>query len=145
MEKLNLPKYDFKIISKENHYEIFDIIRKKYVKLTPEEWVRQNFIMYLIIEKKYSKTCFSVEKKVMYNNLLKRTDILVYKNKLPYLIVECKSPKISIDNNVLNQAITYNRFIQAKYLILTNGLIHYYCKLDKKNNGVIYLKNMPKY
>ena len=81
----------------------------------------------------------------MYNNLLKRTDILVYKNKLPYLIVECKSPEISIDNNVLSQIITYNRFIQAKYLILTNGLIHYYCKLDKKNKVVVYLKNIPKY
>ncbi|MAZ00915.1 MAG: restriction endonuclease subunit R [Flavobacteriales bacterium] len=145
MKALNLPKYDFKIISKGNSYEIFDIIRKKYIKLTPEEWVRQNFIMYLIIDKKYPKSFFSIEKKVMYNDLLKRTDILFYKNSCPYLIVECKSPEIKICDKVLHQAITYNRFLNAKYLVLTNGLIHYYCKLDKNNNGIISIKNIPKY
>ncbi len=146
MQALNLPIYKFKIKSNENKYVIFDIIRKKYVSLTPEEWVRQHFIHFLIEEKNYPKSLISIEKKLIINGLTKRTDILVFNNHgLPNIIIECKAPSIKINQNTFDQIAQYNLNLDAKYLIVTNGLEHFYCSMDKINEHYTFLKDIPNY
>ncbi len=105
---LCFKKYDFKIKKVSDNYKIFDEIRKKYVVLTPEEWVRQNIIRYLIEEKNYPATLFAVETGILYNNLNKRIDILIYnKDFNPWMIIECKSETVELTNEVLEQAKRY--------------------------------------
>jgi len=146
MTNLNLPTYSFKIKSKENILYIFDILRKKNVVLTPEEWVRQNYIQFLISEKKYPKSLIAIEKQLKINNLIKRTDILIFdKNGLPYIIVECKSPKVKITQDVFDQIAKYNLKLQAKYLIVTNGIQHFYCQMDHQQMKYVFLKEIPEY
>ncbi len=146
MTNLNLPTYSFKIKSKENILYIFDILRKKDVVLTPEEWVRQNYIQFLISEKKYPKSLIAIEKQLKVNNLIKRTDILIFdKNGLPYIIVECKSPKVKITQDVFDQIARYNLKLQAKYLIVTNGIQHFYCQMDHQQMKYDFLKEIPNY
>ncbi|REE82054.1 type I restriction and modification enzyme subunit R-like protein [Lutibacter oceani] len=146
MQPLNLPTYKFRIKSSENKHFIFDIIRKKYMILTPEEWVRQHFIHYLIEEKKYPISLIAVEKKLTINKLTKRTDILVFNNKgVPNIIVECKAPSVKITQETFDQIARYNLKLDANYLITTNGLEHFYCKMDTKNEQYIFLKNIPAY
>lgn len=146
MQPLNLPTYTFKIKSNENNYVIFDIVRKKYVVLTPEEWVRQHFIHYLMEVKKYPISLIAVEKKLVLNNLTKRTDILVFNNKgLPNIIVECKAPSVKIDQNTFDQIARYNLKLNANFLIVTNGLEHYFCKMDKIKETYIFLESIPNY
>jgi len=146
MTNLNLPTYSFKIKSKENILYIFDILRKKNVVLTPEEWVRQNYIQFLISEKKYPKSHIAIEKQLKINNLVKRTDILIFdKNGLPYIIVECKSPKVKITQDVFDQIAKYNLKLKAKYLIVTNGIKHFYCQMDHQQMKFDFLKEIPGY
>lgn len=146
MTNLNLPTYSFKIKSKENKLYIFDILRKKNVVLTPEEWVRQNYIQYLINEKKYPKTLIAIEKQLKINNLIKRTDILIFdKNGNPNIIVECKAPSIKITQDTFDQIARYNLKLQAKYLIVTNGLEHFYCKMNYQQMKYDFLKEIPNY
>jgi hypothetical protein len=146
MQPLNLPTYKFKIKSNENKYSIFDIVRKKYVFLTPEEWVRQHFIHFLIEEKKYPISLIAVEKKVTINNLTKRTDILIFNTEgLPNIIVECKAPSIKLNQEAFDQIARYNLKLNANYLIVTNGLEHFFCSMDKKNKQYIFLKDIPNY
>jgi hypothetical protein len=146
MQPLNLPTYPFKIKSSENKYFIFDIIRKKYVVLTPEEWVRQHFIHYLIEEKKYPISLIAVEKKVTVNKLTKRTDILVFNTQgHPHIIVECKAPSINITQNTFDQIARYNLKLDATYLIVTNGLQHFYCFMDFKKEAYVFLEAIPEY
>jgi hypothetical protein len=146
MQPLNLPTYKFKIKSNENKYSIFDIVRKKYVFLTPEEWVRQHFIHFLIEEKKYPVSLIAVEKKVTINNLTKRTDILIFNTEgLPNIIVECKAPSIKLNQESFDQIARYNLKLNANYLIVTNGLEHFFCSMDKKNKQYIFLKDIPNY
>ena len=146
MHQLNLPTYKFKIKSNENKYAIFDIVRKKYVSLTPEEWVRQHFIHYLIEEKKYPISLIAIEKKITINKLTKRTDILVFNAKgLPHIIVECKAPSINITQNAFDQIARYNLKLNANYLLVTNGLKHYYCKMDFSKEEYVFLDTIPNY
>lgn len=146
MHPLNLPTYKFKIKSNENKYFIFDIVRKKYVILTPEEWVRQHIIHYLIEEKKYPISLIAIEKKLTINKLTKRTDILIFNTKgLPHIIVECKAPSVSITQNAFDQIARYNLKLSANYLIVSNGLKHYYCKMDFENEKYVFLENIPDY
>ncbi len=147
MLKLNLPLYKFKIkINEQGKKLIFDEVRKKYVTLTPEEWVRQNFLKYLIIEKKYPKTLISVEMQLYLNNRSKRSDIVVFnQNAKPKLIVECKSTKVAINNKVFDQIKDYNIKLRVDFLIVTNGLKHFCCKIDYENNKCIFMKNIPSY
>jgi len=146
MQPLNLPTYKFKIKSNENKYFIFDIVRKKYVILTPEEWVRQHIIHFLIEEKKYPISLMAIEKKVTINKLTKRTDILIFNTKgLPHIIVECKAPSVNINQNAFDQIARYNLKLNATYLIVTNGLKHYYCKMDFINEEYVFLKDIPAY
>lgn len=146
MTNLNLPTYSFKIKSKENKLYIFDILRKKNVVLTPEEWVRQNYIQYLICEKEYPKTLIAIEKQLEVNNLIKRTDILIFdKNGSPNIIVECKSPMVKITQNTFDQIARYNLKLNAKYLIVTNGLQHFYCKMNYEQMEYVFLNEIPNY
>lgn len=146
MRILNLPSCKFKIKSSENKRLIFDNIRKKYIVLTPEEWVRQHYVSYLINEKKYPISIISVEKQLIINGLKKRTDILIFNKKgTPEIIVECKAPSIEITQNTFDQIARYNLKLNAKYLVVTNGLQHYYCKMDFENEKYIFLENLPNY
>jgi len=146
MQPLNLPTYPFKIKSSENKYFIFDIVRKKYVILTPEEWVRQHIIHYLIEEKNYPISLIAVEKKITVNKLAKRTDILVFNTKgNPHIIVECKAPSIKITQEAFDQIARYNLKLEANYLMVTNGLTHFYAVMDLENECYVFLETIPKY
>lgn len=144
MKRLNLPTYSFNIKLIEQRKYIFDFIRKKFVLLTPEEWVRQNFLRYLVEEKKYPATLIAVEKEFKLNNLSKRGDAVVY-NKLgkPFLIVEFKAPEVKINQKVFDQIARYNMKLQVDFLIVSNGLQHYGCKMDYPNNNYLFLKEIP--
>lgn len=144
MQALNLPSYPFKLKSNENKTLIFDNFRKKYVVLTPEEWVRQHFAAFLVKEKKYPVSLIALEKQLSINGLKKRTDIVVYnKQGLPEIIVECKAPQVTISQDTFDQIARYNLQLDANYLIVTNGLSHYFCKVDSKNASYVFLKDIP--
>ena len=146
MIKLNLPTYSFQFKSKENKLYILDKFRKKYVVSTPEEWVRQNFISYLVEDKKYPRTLIGIEKEFKINNLSKRFDILIFnKNGVPEIIVECKAPQIKITQDTFDQIARYNLKFDAKYVIVTNGLEHFFCKLDHENKKYEFLRDIPEY
>jgi len=144
MLNLTFPKYEFRLKEVNQKKFIFDEIRKKYIQLTPEEWVRQNCIRFLEKEKKFNKSLIAVEKKVNLNNTTKRFDILVYNNNGScVLLVECKAPNIKIKQNSFDQIIRYNQAINAKFLMVTNGIIHYYCKIDNIHSKIEFLKEIP--
>lgn len=146
MQKLNLPSFHFKIKNSENKTLIFDILRKKFLVLTPEEWVRQHFVYFLSETKKYPKSLIALEKQFTINNRKKRTDILIFdKNGKHDIIVECKAPSIKITQDTFDQIARYNLALKANYLIVTNGLQHYYCKMDFENEAYIFLKEIPDY
>lgn len=146
MKDLNLPKYPFKISKEDNKLLIYDEYRKKKIVLTPEEWVRQHFLKFIELEKGYPKSIIAVEKEVKVNNLKKRFDILIFdSNGKPNLIVECKSPKTKIDQSTFDQIARYNLTLKANFLVLTNGINHYCCCLDHKNEQYHFLDEIPKY
>lgn len=146
MQQLNLPTYKFRIKSNENKLFIFDILRKKYVSLTPEEWVRQHFVHFLIEEKNYPISLISAEKKLTINKLTKRTDILVFnKNGNPEIIVECKAPSVKITQETFNQIARYNLKLDATFLVVTNGLEHFFCSMDFKNETYHFMNDLPAY
>ncbi len=146
MQKLNLPTYNFKLKSSENKTLIFDKLRKKYMVLTPEEWVRQHYVYFLVEEKKYPISLIALEKQLTINNRKKRTDILVFNSDgTPEIIVECKAPSIKITQDTFDQIARYNLKLKANYLIVTNGLEHFYCKMDFENETYIFLKDIPNY
>ncbi len=146
MESLNFPSYPFRLKSNENKTLIFDIIRKKYVVLTPEEWVRQHVIHYLHTEKKYPLSLISVEKQLKINNLIKRTDVLVFNTKGTHeIIIECKAPSVKISQETFDQIARYNLTLQAHFLMVTNGLQHYYCQMDDEKEAYTFLQDIPNY
>ena len=146
MLELSFPKYEFRLKKNDEKRFIFDEIRKKYIELTPEEWVRQNCIKFLIKEKKFKKNLISIEKKITLNKLIKRFDIIAHDNYgKPNLLVECKAPNIIINQKSFDQIIGYNKVIDAKYLMLTNGIIHYYCRINKIDGKIDFLKEIPNY
>lgn len=125
---------------------IFDKLRKKYMVLTPEEWVRQHFVHFLIDEKKYPISLIAIEKQLTVNNLKKRSDILVFNSDgHPEIIVECKAPSIKITQDTFDQIARYNLKLKATFLVVTNGLEHFYCKMDLENETYIFLKEIPDY
>ncbi len=144
MQELNLPKYSFKIKTSGSKAEIFDSIRKKYITLSPEEWVRQNFIKYLVSEKNMPQSLIAVEKQLKYNNLEKRADAVIYdKSGCPRIIIECKSPDIKISQEAFEQIARYNMSLKVDYLIVTNGLTHYCCRMDYENNSYSFMEDIP--
>jgi len=146
MNNLNLPQYPIKIKEEQGKKYIFDSIRKKYLVLTPEEWVRQNFVQYLVQDKGYPSTLISIEKGLKLNELQKRADILLYnENGTPLLLVECKAMKVNINQETFAQVARYNSVFRVPYLIVTNGLDHYCCQIDFSNNSYQFLKEIPNY
>ncbi len=114
--------------------------------LTDEEWVRQNFVSFLHEEKKYPLSLIALEKQCLVNNLIKRTDILVFdKTGAHDIIVECKAMHVKINQDVFDQIARYNMTLNAKYLVVTNGLEHYYCQMDHKLQRYNFLKELPNY
>ena len=146
MLDLNFPKYYFRFKSSENKISVFDQIRKKFVICTPEEWVRQHCISYLLQNKEVPKSLINVEKQIKVNKLVKRYDILVfYPDGNIFTIVECKAPGVQITQDTFDQIARYNLTAQADFLMLTNGLQHYYCQLDYARKKYHFLKELPKY
>lgn len=145
MQRLNLPEYSFRTKrSEKDRLMIFDELRKKYVSLTPEEWVRQNFIRFLSEEKNFPGGLISVEMKVDINGLNQRSDIVCFdRTGKPLLIVECKAPGIKITEAVFNQAARYNMRLNTRFLVMTNGMNHYCCEIDYSTNRVNFLKDIP--
>ena len=144
MDKLNLPPFNFAIKEFENGLHVYDTVRKKYIKLTPEEWVRQHFVHYLITEHRYPKSLFRLETGLRYNELLKRSDVLVYdRDGKPFVLAECKSAKTRLDEKVLRQAATYNYSLRPKFLIVTNGMEFLCTRLDSGQPE--WLQSIPEF
>ncbi|MGY0392163.1 type I restriction enzyme HsdR N-terminal domain-containing protein [Bizionia sp. KMM 8389] len=146
MQALNFPKFSFRFKNNENKVSIFDPIRKKFVILQPEEWVRQHCLQVLMIHKKYPKTLINVEKELHVNGLKKRYDIVVYNSDGSiHLIVECKAPNITINQQTFDQIAQYNLTLNATYLMVTNGINHYFCQMDFEAECYNFLKDIPDY
>jgi hypothetical protein len=146
LKQLNLPEYSFKVRGKEGEEMILDPLRRRFVKLTPEEWVRQNFIQYLINEGKYPPGLMGTEMQFGHNRLKKRTDILVHDRAgKPVMIVECKAPAILLDEKVFGQIVVYNMKLKVPYLVVTNGLHHWACKFNDDFTDWEYLLVIPLY
>lgn len=146
LKQLNLPEFSFKIIGDETKKKIFDPIRKKYVRLTPEEWVRQNFVQYLITNGKYPPGLIGIEVNFKFNSLSRRVDILVHnRSGIPVMLIECKEPDITVNDEVFDQIVCYNMKFKVPYIIVTNGMDHYACKIDIENNSYDFLNVIPIY
>ena len=146
MQNLNFPTYSFRLKNSENNTHIFDVIRKKFVVLQPEEWVRQHCVQYLIHEKNYPISLINVEKVVLINGLKKRYDIVVFNpDGSLALVVECKAPKVKITQAAFDQIARYNLTLKAPYLMVTNGLNHYYCTMNHDLESFEFLENLPNY
>lgn len=146
MQKLNFVPYSFRFKNRENKIYIFDEVRKKFVVLQPEEWVRQHVIRFLIEQKKYPKSLINVEKQLLLNGMKKRYDIVIFNpDGSIFLLVECKAPKIVIKQETFDQIARYNMQMNAKFLMVTNGLEHYYCKMDKVKENYTFLKEIPEF
>ena len=146
MQKLNFPTYSFRFKNSENKVSIFDEIRKKFILLTPEEWVRQHVVQFLLQDKKYPKSYINVEKLIKINNLSKRYDGVVFQpNGEIFLLIECKAPEVPISQQTFDQIARYNLVLKAKYLMVTNGLNHYFCQMDFENEKYVFLKELPEY
>ena len=146
MEQLNFKRYPFTLKNRENKLYIFDLVRKKDILLTPEEWVRQHCLQYLIQEKNYPLSLINVEKKLKVFGRDKRYDIIVYTPQGEVtLLVECKAPHITIDQEVFDQIARYNLSANSQYLMVTNGLTHIYCQMDYTAQVYHFLKDLPSY
>ena len=146
MQKLNFPVYSFRFKNSENKVSIFDEIRKKFILLTPEEWVRQHVVQFLLQDKKYPKSYINVEKLIKINDLSKRYDGVVFQpNGEIFLLIECKAPEVQISQQTFDQIARYNLVLKAKYLMVTNGLNHYFCQMDFENEKYVFLRELPEY
>ena len=146
LPQLNLPIAVLKTKLVEGTTQVFDQVRKKYLVLTPEEWVRQHFIHYLNQEMNYPLGLMGVEKMVKYNGMQTRADIVLYTTEgKPNMIVECKAPNVKITQEAFNQIAKYNFKLKVKYLVLTNGIQHFCCQMDYETNGIKFLEEIPSY
>ena len=144
MQILNFPLYEFRFKNSENKLYIFDIVRKKFVSLTPEEWVRQHTIQFLLKEKKYPQSLMNVEKQIQVNQLTKRYDIVVYRSDGSiFLAVECKAPQVKITQQIFDQIARYNMTLKAENLMITNGLHHIFYQIDYVNQKYVFLEELP--
>ncbi|MCM4154589.1 type I restriction enzyme HsdR N-terminal domain-containing protein [Gramella sp. AN32] len=146
MQKLNFPAYSFRFKNNQNKIAIFDDLRKKFVILTPEEWVRQHCVQFLKNEKNYPKSLINVEKQLKLGDLTKRYDIVVFEPEGNVnLIVECKAPKVKITQHTFDQIARYNSTLKANFLMITNGIEHFFCKMDFEAETYIFLKDLPEF
>jgi hypothetical protein len=142
---LNFPeKYQFRLKQSEDLPYIFCSTRKKWLLLTPEEWVRQHTIQFLIREKNYSPSAINSEVIVKINRMKKRADILVFRKEKPLILVECKAPSVEITQMTFDQIARYNLELGADFLMVTNGLNHYYCQMDFENQKYLFMENIPR-
>ena len=146
LQPLNLPPYPFKITDENGVLTLFDEIRKKNIIITPEEWVRQHFVQYLIRQKNYPKTLIKLEGGHRLNGMQKRSDILVFNpHGEKVLLVECKAPSVNIDQKVFDQAARYNSVHKTKWLVVTNGLRHCYATIDHLAGQFAFIEELPEY
>ena len=146
MYELNLPKYGIKIANENGHLTIFDVLRRKYVALTPEEWVRQHFVHYLIGHKGYPQTLMTNEIQLAIGNKKLRCDSVLYDRSLkPRMIIEYKAPTVNITQKVFDQITVYNMLLHVDYLVVSNGIKHYCCQMDYDNQKYLFLEDIPDY
>ena len=146
MLQLNLPEYKFRIKKLDEKMLIFDSQRKRYVSLTPEEWVRQHFIHFLINQKGYPSAYLAVEKQVNMNGMKKRCDAILYNDiALPVLIIELKAPTVPITQATFDQVAVYNAKLKVDYFMISNGIEHYCCKVDTDNARYEFFPEIPDY
>ena len=148
MISLNLPTYNTKIKQRlDGSYDIFDFLRKRYVRLTPEEWVRQHFVHYLVEQKGYPTALLQNEISLPLNGSLRRCDTVLFDRdgSRPRMIIEYKAPEVPITEKVFKQISAYNSKLRADYLIVSNGLTHYCCQLNYIDNSIKYLSEVPNY
>lgn len=145
MKELNLPAYSFQLKEKEDGQKlILDPVRKRYVVLTPEEWVRQHFVNFLIHHRGYPMGLIGIEVMFRMNNLSRRVDIMVY-NRLgnPLVAVECKAPGVKISGSVFDQIVEYNMKFRLSFILVTNGLKHYGCRVDWNSGQYSFMDDIP--
>ncbi|MFT3795732.1 type I restriction enzyme HsdR N-terminal domain-containing protein [Flavobacterium sp.] len=143
MQKLNFKNYVFRFRNA-GRVSIFDEIRKKFIILTPEEWVRQHVVHFLMHEKKYPKSLINVEKVLTVNGLTKRYDVVVFNpDGSIFILVECKAPQVAISQTVFDQIARYNMTMQSQLLMVTNGKQHYFCQMDYANEQYVFLRELP--
>ncbi|MBC8045170.1 MAG: type I restriction enzyme HsdR N-terminal domain-containing protein [Fimbriimonadaceae bacterium] len=142
--QLQFSKYNFTIKTENDKQFIYDIIRRKYILLTPEEWVRQHIVHHILHDHKFPKALVSLEKQLFLNDMSKRTDIVLYNHAAkPVLIVECKAPEIKISQKTFEQIARYNLTLIVPYLWVTNGKTNYLCNIDHQNNTFNFLQQLP--
>ena len=146
MYSLNLPSYDAKIRKNGSIIEIYDTLRRKYVALTPEEWVRQHFVNWLISNKNYPASLMANEASIKLNSLTRRCDTVVYNQLLePLMIIEYKESNIPVTQGVFDQVVRYNTVLKVKYIVVSNGINHYCCKMDYDKQSYDFLTDIPNY
>lgn len=147
MQQLNLPPFQANVKKQDGSIKIFDVLRRKFVTLTPEEWVRQHFVHYLIEHKGYSQTLMANEVSLTLNGMTRRCDTVLYAQEglRPRMIIEYKRPDVEITQRTFDQICRYNMVLQVQYLIVSNGLRHYCCRLDYEKNGYAFLEDIPAY
>jgi hypothetical protein len=146
MQQLNLPDYQFNIKKEGESLLVFDVLRKRWVTLTPEEWVRQHFVRFLIEERHFPAALMNNEISLVQNGIKRRCDSLVADhNGNPLVIVEYKAPTIAITQKTFDQIVRYNMVLRAKYLIVSNGIKHYCCKVDYERNSYDFMQDIPCY
>jgi hypothetical protein len=146
MVKLNLPEYEYNVKNAEGKVWIFDIIRKRYIILTPEEWVRQHFVNYLTKDLMYPKSLIKIETGLIYNKLNKRSDIIIYNREgSPWMVIECKAHDQKLSTQTLEQVTMYNASMRAKYVAVTNGMMHFCCEINWEERKTNLLKAFPEY
>lgn len=146
MIPLNLPPYDYTLKREGDKVLILDTLRKKYLILTPEEWVRQHFVQHLINGQQYPKSLIKLEGGLKFNTLAKRSDIVVYdRSGSPWMLVECKAPDYKLRQQTIEQAATYNHTLRARYIVITNGMTHICCAVDWQAGTTKQLQSLPLY
>ena len=146
MRQLNFKQYSFRFKNRENKPLIFDVVRKKFMVLTPEEWVLQNTIQYLVKELNIPLSLINVEKQIKLHGTIKRYDIVTFNpDGSIHLIVECKADSIKISQDTFDQIARYNLVLKSTFLMVTNGMDHYYCKMDLQNQRYSFLETLPEY
>ena len=146
MIRLNLPSFDIKVSGSKQHPQILDVLRRKFITLTPEEWVRQHFIHFLLKQKRYPKGLLANEVQVKLNGTQKRCDTVLYNRDLSArMILEYKAPTVEITQAVFDQITRYNMALHVEYLVVSNGINHYCCRIDYRKNSYTFLKDIPNY
>lgn len=143
---LELPAFEPRILTEDGRRTVFDPIRRKYVRLTPEEWVRQHFLHYLVEECGYPSALIAVEMGFQFQRMPRRADIVVHDRQgVPFLMAECKAPSVDISQSTFNQVSRYNRVVEARFLAATNGLLHYCWRVDHVMGHYEFLTGVPPY